>query len=52
MQATIEDVVGIAAGEFHALAWSSKGELYAWGLGNSGQLGTGSFGDRSMVTGG
>jgi alpha-tubulin suppressor-like RCC1 family protein len=33
----------IAAGANHNLALGNNGKLYAWGLGNSGQLGNGTF---------
>lgn len=26
-----ENVVGIAAGHYHSLAWTSEGQLYSWG---------------------
>jgi alpha-tubulin suppressor-like RCC1 family protein len=34
-------VVQVAAGEFHSMALTVSGELYAWGQGDSGQLGHG-----------
>lgn len=34
-------VIAIAAGSDHSLAVTSDGKVYAWGLGSSGQLGTG-----------
>jgi len=33
------DIVGIGAGSFHSLAWTSKGQLFSWGRNNEGQLG-------------
>ncbi len=35
-------VTAIAAGEFHSLAITSTGQVYAWGENSSGQLGNGS----------
>ncbi|BDA43656.1 probable ultraviolet-B receptor UVR8 [Coccomyxa sp. Obi] len=34
-----EIVVGIAAGHYHSLAWTSEGQLYSWGRNNEQQLG-------------
>jgi alpha-tubulin suppressor-like RCC1 family protein len=34
-------VVQVAAGDYHSLALTTTGELYAWGMGYSGQLGHG-----------
>ena len=34
-------MVQVAAGGSHSMALSAAGELYAWGYGNSGQLGHG-----------
>jgi hypothetical protein len=31
-------VVGIAAGDFHSLAWTSDGKLYSWGRNSNGQM--------------
>ena len=38
----LSDVVGVAAGDTHSLAWTSGGNVYAWGANNYGQLGDGS----------
>ncbi|KAK0400455.1 hypothetical protein QR680_015254 [Steinernema hermaphroditum] len=37
-----QKVVQIACGNFHSVALTDKGEVFAWGLNNSGQLGVGS----------
>jgi|GEM_PF-2481771 len=37
--ATLSNIVAIAAGTEHSLALDSSGNAYAWGRGNSGQLG-------------
>jgi hypothetical protein len=42
------DVVDVAVGEEHALACTRQGELYAWGLGAGGKLGTGDTNNRVM----
>jgi alpha-tubulin suppressor-like RCC1 family protein len=34
-------VVQVAAGDYHSMAKTASGELYAWGVGNRGQLGHG-----------
>lgn len=34
---------GVAAGWGHTVAWTQGGELWAWGLNDQGQLGTGSY---------
>ena len=34
-------VVQVAAGDYHSMALTATGELYAWGEGDSGQLGHG-----------
>lgn len=39
-------VVAIAASTGHSLALTSDGKVYAWGLGSSGQLGTGTSSDN------
>jgi alpha-tubulin suppressor-like RCC1 family protein len=33
------DIIGVGAGSFHSLAWTSEGELLSWGRNNEGQLG-------------
>ncbi|KAG7667961.1 hypothetical protein Ndes2526B_g01622 [Nannochloris sp. 'desiccata'] len=33
------DIVGVGAGSFHSLAWTSEGQLFSWGRNNEGQLG-------------
>ena len=40
-------VVGVAAGALHCLALTSRGEVYSWGLGESGALGLGRGGPGS-----
>ena len=49
-------VIAIAAGTSHSLAVTSDGQVHAWGLGSSGQLGTGSpydsFGPVAVNTSG
>ncbi|HMM00540.1 MAG TPA: hypothetical protein PKC96_04285 [Bacilli bacterium] len=47
--ATNETVVGFAVGDFHSLAVTSLGKVFAWGRDNNGQLGNGS-GSSSDVT--
>jgi len=34
-------IIGISSGEYHTLALSSEGQVYAWGPNNVGQLGNG-----------
>eukprot|EP01120_Amphizonella_sp_Union-15-10_P013512 TRINITY_DN6268_c0_g1_i1.p1 TRINITY_DN6268_c0_g1~~TRINITY_DN6268_c0_g1_i1.p1 ORF type:complete len:428 (-),score=47.27 TRINITY_DN6268_c0_g1_i1:55-1338(-) len=41
-------IVRISAGNAHTAAISDKGELYVWGLGDSGKLGHGNFRDCSF----
>lgn len=36
-----DDVVSVSAGHYHSLAVSAKGELWAWGRNDEGQLGRG-----------
>lgn len=38
-----EPAIAIAAGSYHSLALTESGDVYAWGEGGSGALGTGSF---------
>ncbi|MDC3961088.1 RCC1 domain-containing protein [Polyangium jinanense] len=38
------DIVDVAAGRDHVLAMTTGGNVYAWGLGSSGQIGDGSAG--------
>jgi alpha-tubulin suppressor-like RCC1 family protein len=33
------DIIGVGAGSFHSLAWTSEGQLFSWGRNNEGQLG-------------
>jgi alpha-tubulin suppressor-like RCC1 family protein len=40
----------VAAGYAHSLALASSGKVYAWGLNNSGQLGTGSTTSTAVPT--
>lgn len=42
-------IVAVAAGYFHSLALGSDGSVWAWGDGNSGQLGHGQFASLSSV---
>ncbi|MEV6978767.1 hypothetical protein [Kitasatospora sp. NPDC093806] len=46
--AYLDDVVAVAAGEFHSMALRADGTVVAWGLNSSGQLGDGST-DSSPV---
>jgi alpha-tubulin suppressor-like RCC1 family protein len=41
-------VTGIAAGQFHCLAVTSTGAVYAWGFNGSGQLGNGTTNNASL----
>ncbi|KAK9915182.1 hypothetical protein WJX75_005773 [Coccomyxa subellipsoidea] len=34
-----DDIVGISAGHYHSLAWTSQGQLFSWGRNNEQQLG-------------
>lgn len=42
------DIVAVAIGDEHALACNRQGELYAWGLGASGKLGSGDTTNRLL----
>ena len=41
VEETTSKFVGVACGARHSLAWTSTGEIYAWGSNAFGQLGTG-----------
>ncbi|TKR72314.1 hypothetical protein L596_019783 [Steinernema carpocapsae] len=41
-------IVQIACGNFHSIALTDQGEVYSWGLNNSGQLGVGSTINHGM----
>ena len=41
-----KDVIQVALGDYHNLALSARGEVYAWGQGDEGQLGLGQEGVR------
>ena len=43
----LSNVSGIFAGRFHSLAFTTNGEVYAWGYNYFGQLGLGTSGDAS-----
>jgi alpha-tubulin suppressor-like RCC1 family protein len=43
----LADVVGVAAGISHSLAWQRDGTLWAWGQNSFGQLGTGTTADAA-----
>jgi alpha-tubulin suppressor-like RCC1 family protein len=43
----LSGIVGIAAGEWHSLAVTSTGQVYAWGANGSGQLGDGTTTPRN-----
>ncbi len=45
-----EDIVEAACGHSHTLARTSDGRVFAWGRGDSGELGTGNLSDRLMPT--
>ena len=47
-------MVGLASGDFHVLAWTDDGKLYAWGQNDAGQLGIGStdVSPRPVLVGG
>ena len=47
---SLQNVVAVAAGGSHSLALTADGRVYAWGLGNSGQLGLGSFSNALTPT--
>jgi hypothetical protein len=41
-----QDVIQVALGDYHTLALTARGEVYAWGEGDEGQLGLGQEGMR------
>ena len=41
-------IVSVVGGESHSLALDSNGDMWAWGLNRSGQLGDGTFIDRPL----
>lgn len=43
-----EEVIDVGCGHSHTLARTADGRLFAWGRGDSGELGHGSLSDRSM----
>lgn len=47
---SLTNVVTIAAGQWHALALTDKGSIYAWGVGHQGRLGTGDSTTRYVPT--
>jgi hypothetical protein len=44
-----QDVIQVALGDYHNLALTARGEVYAWGQGDEGQLGLGQEGVRGPV---
>lgn len=42
-------ICDVAAGRYHTMCLSAHGVLYAWGCGESGQLGTRPLGAHSLV---
>lgn len=47
---SLTNIVTIAAGQWHALALTDKGSIYAWGVGHQGRLGTGDSTTRYIPT--
>ena len=45
-----EDIVEAACGHSHTLVRTSNGRVFAWGRGDSGELGTGNLSDRTLPT--
>jgi len=43
---TLSNIVDIGAGNYHAIALDEDGNVYTWGLNNSGQLGNGATADE------
>lgn len=43
-------IVGLACGSEHSVAVTDQGQVYAWGFGRMGCLGTGDFNDRLVPT--
>ena len=42
IQPSLQKVIQVCAGEYHTMAINTAGEVYTWGEGSKGQLGTGS----------
>lgn len=47
---SLANVVAVAAGQWHAIALTDKGYVYAWGVGHQGRLGTGDTVTRYVPT--
>ncbi|XP_065332250.1 uncharacterized protein ca isoform X2 [Cloeon dipterum] len=43
-----EDIIQVSAGQYHSLALSKSGKVFAWGWGVHGQLGNGSTDDQNV----
>ena len=43
-------IVKVAAGGFHTTVFSEDGRIFAWGLGNHGQLGFAKYLDRNFIS--
>jgi alpha-tubulin suppressor-like RCC1 family protein len=46
----VEDVVAISAGTVHSLALKKDGTVYAWGFNQNGELGDGTYAQKSYLT--
>jgi len=45
----LTDIIAIATGDFHSIALSDDGAVFAWGINNDGQIGNNSDGDNILT---